>query len=244
MNLDSVKQALLAAHNGGALLDTTDLPVLTEENAYQLQQAIYQQNGPSRYWKTGLLSDGSVFTAPIAEQISQHSPGQFDGNQFNALHVEAELAYRFNRSFSAGQQYSEQEVFAALDQVAVSIEVLDSRLSDWLNANELYHLADNQMNGALVIGSGHGEWQSIDMASQRVELYINDERVFADQGSHPQQDPTVLLAGFVNQCSLRGYDLAEGSWLTTGTWSGYPTAQSGDRVRAIFPGVGEAQLQL
>ena len=217
---------------------------LTEAQAYQIQQTVYKQQGGTPYWKTGVLSDGSVFSAPVSAQNTQFSPARLNGAQFNALHVEAELAFQFNQAFMAGKEYSETEVMAAIEQVCVCIEILDSRLSHWETADEYWHLADNQMNGGMVLGTGIRDWQGINMTQQSFELFINDQIVASDQGSHPQQDPTQLLHDFVNRSTQQGYSLEAGSWVTTGTWSGYPTANPGDIVRVHFSNIGEALLVL
>ena len=219
--------------------------ILSVEQAYLVQRQKMQYLDPNpKHWKIGLMNDGEAFIAPITSQDSQRSPGDFSNRKFNALHVEAELAYRLNTDFLPGQHYSEQQVFAGIDAIAVSIEILDSRLQNWQHASQTLHLADNQMNGALVIGEAIKDWQNIDYARQKVELFINRQLIAEDSGSHPQQDPTSLLSAGVNQGTKRGYKLTAGSWITSGTWSGYPQAKAGDYISVNFLGLGEASLQL
>jgi len=244
--LPQIKQLaaeLTTACNLRAVINT-DLS-LSVDQAYAVQQQKMQYLDPNpKHWKIGLMNDGEVFIAPIASQDSQQSPADYSDRQFNALHVEAELAYRLNTDFLPGQSYSEQQVFAGIDAIAVSIEILDSRLQNWLTASETLHLADNQMNGALAIGDAIKDWQSIDYARQKVQLFINRQLIVEDSGSHPQQDPTSLLCAGVNQGTKRGYTLTAGSWITSGTWSGYPRAKAGDYISVSFSGLGEASLQL
>ncbi len=240
---ETISQSLIEARESGKPVELNC--VVSESDAYAIQMLTNRNLDASPlFWKTGLLSNNSTFCAPIAACNHQASPANFSSHSFNALHVEAELAYRFNTAFELGKTYQEDEVFAALDRVAVAIEVLDSRLANWQVADEFLHLADNQMNGALVIGAEIENWRSIESSSQAVNVFINDELVLADCGSHPQLDPTSLLTGFVNQACQRGYTIAAGTWVTTGTWSGYPRAQAGDLVRVEFPGLGEASVAL
>lgn len=239
----TISQSLIQAHQSGkpVFLDC----VLSEQDAYAIQALSNKSlNANPQFWKTGLLSNNSVFCAPIALSSCQTSLADFSQQRFNALHVEAELAYRFHSGFEAGKSYQEDEVFAAIDNVAVAIEVLDSRLENWQDADEFLHLADNQMNGALVIGSGIGNWQSINISAQTMSLFINDELVITDSGNHLPINPTRLLTAFVNQTCRLGYTMRPGSWVTTGTWSAYPSARPGDQVRVEFPGIGEANVIL
>jgi 2-keto-4-pentenoate hydratase len=130
--------------------------------------------------------------------------------------------------------------------MCVAIEVLDSRLLDWQTAAENLHLADNQMNGALILGTGvpFDAHNPINFSQQGFVLSINDKEVVLDKGSHPQEDPISLVYGFIKEANLRGYDILKGSWVTTGTWSGYPSANAGDRVKVSFSDIGEAALAL
>ncbi|KJZ10326.1 hypothetical protein TW85_20315 [Marinomonas sp. S3726] len=229
-------------------LDAGDL---TLEQAYQVQQmTIEKLDATPKFWKTGLLSNQRSFCAPIANKLYQQSPADFSNNTFNALHVEAELAFRINQDFLAkpeqASNVTEESVLNSLDQMCVAIEVLDSRLLDWQTAAENLHLADNQMNGALILGTGvpFDAHNPINFSQQGFVLSINDKEVVLDKGSHPQEDPISLVYGFIKEANLRGYDILKGSWLTTGTWSGYPSANAGDRVKVSFSDIGEAELIL
>ena len=218
---------------------------IDEDDAYAIQSLVAASMGREpKVWKTGQLSSGAVFCAPIAANKCQFGPANFSARNFAATYVEGELAFRLNRAFEAGKTYSDEEVLQAVDAVAVTIEVLDSRIKNWMEAGELWHLADQQMNGALALGSEVLDWQAIDCATQAVQLYVNGELVVDDAGSHPQLDPRTLLGGFVRQLTSRGYKLLPGSWVTTGTWTGISAAKPGDEVQCVFTGVGQASLTL
>ncbi|OUR74201.1 hypothetical protein A9Q77_04870 [Marinomonas sp. 42_23_T18] len=255
LKIFNLSQQLLDAQNKKeqTLLDKDKISL---EEAYQIQflnNQVLELSDKTRYWKTGILSNGQVFCAPINNALCQTSPANFCHRTFHALHVEAELAFRINRPFLAKDSQvtspSDDQILATIDNVCVSIEVLDSRLRDWQSADEMKHLADNQMNGALVLGQGirfdaMQKEPMINFMEQEVALYINNELVVLDKGSHPQKDPSSLLCDFIREANLRGYDILEDSWVTTGTWSGYPQAKIGDKVKAIFKHLGEAELTL
>lgn len=249
-----LSQQLLAAYHQQKPVNLSD--ELDIDSAYQVQHLnnqLLEAPDKTRYWKTGQLSDGKVFCAPISNNLCKFSPANFSDHKFNALHVEAELAFHINKSFLAkghqDSQASDEKILAAIDKVCVAIEILDSRLENWQTANEYLHLADNQMNGALVLGSEipfdkRENKAQINFIEQTMSLYINDELIVEDKGSHPQQDPTSLLCDFVREANLRGYDIIENSWVTTGTWSGYPKADKGDKVTVAFHNLGDVTLQL
>lgn len=218
---------------------------INEDEAYAIQSLVAaSMDREPKVWKTGQLSSGAVFCAPIAANKCQFGPANFSAQNFAETYVEGELAFRLNRAFEADKTYSDEEVLQAVDAVAVTIEVLDSRLKNWMEAGEFWHLADQLLNGALALGDEVLDWQAIDCATQAVQLSINGELVVNDAGSHPQLDPRTLLGGFVRQLTSRGYTLLPGSWVTTGTWTGLSAVKTGDEVQCVFPGVGQVSLTL
>ncbi|EAQ66970.1 putative hydratase [Marinomonas sp. MED121] len=230
---------------------TLEASDLTLDQAYQVQQlTVKKLDTKPKFWKTGLLSNQRSFCAPIANHLCQQSPANFSGKRFNALHVEAELAFRVNQDFLAlpdqASSVTEESVLNSLDQMCVAIEVLDSRLLDWQTAAENLHLADNQMNGALILGTEvpFDAHNPLNFSQQGFVLSINDNEIVLDTGTHPQGDPVSLIFDFIKEANLRGYDILKGSWVTTGTWSGYPSANAGDKVNVSFQDIGEAELTL
>jgi 2-keto-4-pentenoate hydratase len=131
---------------------------------------------------------------------------------------------------------------ALIDAMSVSIEIVDSRWAQAREAPALHKLADLQSHGALVLG----DWQpmrAVDWASQPCELQIGTQRQFFT-GTHSLGDPTWLLPDWLRHATREGAVLPAGTVVTTGTWCGLPLAQTGDAVRAIFEGIGEARVQL
>ena len=236
------KQLQLAAEtNAGFEANRT----LDEEDAYVIQKLVAAStDGKPKVWKTGFLSTGAVFCAPIAASQCKFGPANFSAQNFPATYVEGELAFRLNRVFEAGRSYSDDDILQSINAVSVAIEVLDSRIKNWMEAGEFWHLADRQLNGALALGGEVLDCKGVDYATQAVQLYVNGELVVDDVGSHPQRDPTTLLAGFVRQLTSRGYTFLPGSWVTTGTWTGLSAVKPGDEVLCIFQGLGQASLRL
>ena len=88
-----------------------------------------------------------------------------------------------------------------------------------------------------------GQFPEIDFRAQRAELWVDGRRVKAVTGAHPYGNPARLLPWARTHAASRG-GLEAGDLVTTGSWTGMDFVRRGAEVRAVFPGVGEAVVQL
>ena len=251
-HIDNLSTELMNAHRTRQLVG--DYPRRSEglslEEAYAVQDKVAEQLWCSQgqriqAWKTGILDNGENFAAPIGPVYLYQSPIKLNAHDFHQVHVEAELTYRLKHDMPSRETpYTENEIADAIESVHVAIEILDSRLQDWESVDKHLALADNQVNGALIIGSGITDWQRVRCIEQAVELIV-DGNILEDRvGSHPQENPFLLMPWAVNHCAIRGAQLCAGDWVTTGTWTGYLKVRPGAEVVVRFPGIGEAQFIL
>ena len=64
------------------------------------------------------------------------------------------------------------------------------------------------------------------------------------RGTQSLGDPAWLLPIWLKHVTRHGATVPRGTVVTTGTWCGLLEAKAGDRVRVVFEGIGEAQIQL
>lgn len=244
-----VQQAVarvLAAYESGRQFEAGDGPQ-TVEQAYAIQDGVARHLWPARRthcWKVGAPDrDTEPYSAPIPPQKVHDSGVRLEAAGFHMIGIEAELAFRVTRSLPVrARAYSEREVCAALGKMCVTLELVDTRLKAWQQTSALWRLADNQISGGLVVGSGISDWQGRDLALQPVRLTVNGA-VLADQrGGHPLADPTRLLPWAVNHLVARNRGLAAGDLITTGSWTGMRFIEPGAEVVASFPGIGDVSL--
>ena len=127
--------------------------------------------------------------------------------------------------------------------MAVSIEIVDSRWQQARDAGALLKLADLQSHGALVLG----EWQAFaqrDWPHQACTVQVGNAAPKRFRGTHSLNDPVWLLPLWLRHVTRHGATVPRGTVVTTGTWCGMLEAHKGDKVRAVFEGVGEAEVQL
>ncbi|MCC2634494.1 MAG: 2-keto-4-pentenoate hydratase-like protein, partial [Ramlibacter sp.] len=107
----------------------------------------------------------------------------------------------------------------------------------------LLKLADQQSHGALVLG----EWRPFaarDWSQQPCIVQIGTGAAQSFRGSLSLVDPTWLLPIWLQHVTRQGATVPRGTIVTTGTWCGMLKAERGDKVKVVFEGIGEAEVQL
>lgn len=251
--IDSAAELLCSAHSKQLQLLPAELPdqlsPASVAEAYAIQDAVARRRwlelgGRTHTWKTGAPSNEAVpYAAPIPPDVVHSSPAALPAGGFHIIGIESELAYRMGRDLPLrGSAYSVAEIMDAVEGVYVAIEVVDTRLKEWQQAGALWQLADNQITGGLVVGSGRSDWRALEPSQQSVELLVDGVPRVSAQGSHPLTDPRPLLYWIANHCTGRNGGLRAGDLVTTGSWTGLLFVEPGARVVARFPGIGEAEV--
>ena len=201
-------------------------------DAYEVQRLVARAlgEGEPRFWKSGGPSRSATLThAALPAAGVMRSPADARAMHFNFRWIEAEIALRLGRA-------------RAPEAMCVSIEIVDSRWTENVDAPPLARLADLQSHGALVLG----DWvpfEQRDWSRQRCEVSIGAQQE-GFTGSHSLGDPAWLLPAWLEHAERHGLERVEGAVVTTGTWCGMLRVNAGDLVIVRFPGIGEARVQL
>lgn len=219
--------------------------------AYAAQAAVAQsfgwfRNGPPRHWKSGGGSRAALMThAALPPEGVWLSPADGSAWPFRLRGIEAEIALRLGQDVAPERAHTVDlaQASALVDAMCVSIEIVDSRWQEGLDAPDLAKLADLQSHGALVLG----DWQPFaprDWSAQTCRVQIGAQPMFERRGTHTMGDPAYVLLAWLRHLTRDGEVVAAGTIVTTGTWVGILDAEASDLVRAEFPGIGAASVQL
>ncbi len=214
--------------------------------AYEVQDAVagglgWFAGAPARHWKSGGSSRDAVLThAPLPPEGVWPSPADAGKWPFRLRGIEAEIALRLAREVTPAMAQN-LDAATLIDAMCVSIEIVDSRWIEGLEAPALAKLADLQSHGALVLG----EWRPFearDWAAQECRVQIGEQTPIRRRGSHALADPTYVLPAWLRHVTRDGRSVAAGTVVTTGTWVGILNATAGERVLASFEGIGQAPM--
>lgn len=251
---DAVIEALLNARRTLQPADAAPLlkALVTPDDAYLVQTAVanelggFDADGVALHWKSGGPSRSAPLGhSPLPPAGVWQSPADARPWPFRLRLIEAEVALRLGRAVDAelAATLDDTSAPALVDAMTVSIEIVDSRWQQSLQAPPLLRMADLQSHGALVLGTWVPFDAARDWSKQRCEVHIGGV-VSEFHGTHSLGDPAYVLTAWLQHATADGVVLPAGTVVTTGTWCGAPQAQAGDAVRVVFDGIGEASVQL
>ena len=244
-NVETIANLLIEAHRQSRQIAAPPpgAEPATRAEAFAIQDRVCAALGGAGGWKTGAPSSEALpIAAPLLASLIGPSPADLPASRFHAIGVEAELAFRFARALPRrGEAYTPDEVAEAIESLHVSIEVVDSRFGDWAQSDDMWKLADNQVNGYFVYGPAVTDWRGLDLEHAPVELLIDGKvAVSHDNGSNSAGDPMRVVTWLANHLAETREGLQAGAIVTSGSCTGLVWVEPGTRVTARFPGIGEA----
>jgi 2-keto-4-pentenoate hydratase len=238
--------------------------------AYAIQQAVLAGLGESTgAWKIGAKAPGAAASgAPIPASLVLASATRVARAGFFRVLLELEIAFRFAEAIEPRREaYARDEVLARVGVVLPTLEIVDSRFSEWPNVAPLAQLADAQNNGALV--TGHpvpyaGFARGFDFVSPELEFTFDGKSLMRQApgnpvagnpvagipvagiplAGNPVGDPRELLVWFVNHCAAMGITIEPEWTITTGSYVGAHRIDHPGIVHGRFDGLGDVEIEL
>jgi 2-keto-4-pentenoate hydratase len=193
-------------------------------------------------WKVGAANrDAEPLAASIFPHRLAFGTTRFPPGFFRAPAAEAEIAFRFGKDLPARVLlYSREEIVDAIASAHVAMELVDTRLADAEAAGPWWRLADNLLNGALVIGDEITDWRSLDFSRQRAQVLDGELRLADTLGRPPLDDLFCCLPWWIAHVG----GARSGDIVTTGAWNGAHRVTAPGHVRVVFPGLGASSAFL
>jgi 2-keto-4-pentenoate hydratase len=220
--------------------------------AYRIQDLLAEELGvPVGGWKIGC-------TSPAARKIMK-SRGPFAGRIFAprifesgitlpagsypTRGLEGEFAFRLAKPLPPRKRaYSVAAVTAAVGSMHLAIEIVHSRFGDMLKVGTPSVIADQGVNGALILGPPVPRWRTRAFEKQDVRMIVNGKVVGQGTGADCLGHPLKSLTWLANLMRGRG-GLPAGALISTGTCCGMYRAAPGDRARADFGKLGAVEVR-
>lgn len=230
---------LLAARERGAGIPWRDVLPADRAEAYAIQDATLARLGPIGGWKVGAKSpEAEPTAAPLPAGGILASGVALTGPAWRLRGVEAEVALRVARDVVGGMVTPD-----SFDAVFSAIEVVETRLADFVGSDPLAQLADLQSHGALVLGAPSAiRPEELDLREIEAEQRFGGQVVAATRGGNAARDLWRLLHWLAAHCEARGQPLRAGQIVTTGSMTGMLFAEAGVPVEVSLRGIGEVRL--
>ncbi|BAJ28191.1 MULTISPECIES: fumarylacetoacetate hydrolase family protein [Kitasatospora] len=150
-----------------------------------------------------------------------------------APRVEAEIAVRLGADL-AGPHVDLAAVRAAVSEVFLALEVIDTRYGDWQITLE-DSVADNASAARFVTGPPVVADRLADLGAERIEVHIDDALASTGYGRDVLGDPLRPLVWLAQRLTALGSGLSAGDVVLPGSVHASIPLQPGTTVRASSP---------
>jgi 2-keto-4-pentenoate hydratase len=150
--------------------------------------------------------------------------------------IEPEVAFVLKKPL-AGPGVTAAHVAQAVDYAVPSLEIIDSRVTDWRIALA-DTIADNASSAAVVLGATRWRLSDIDMVDAVVEVTRNGETVANGTTGAVMGNPLEAVAWLANALGARGQSLQPGHVVLPGSCTAAIAIGAGDSVTASFAKAG------
>ncbi|HWS35935.1 MAG TPA: 2-keto-4-pentenoate hydratase [Actinoplanes sp.] len=226
-----------------------DHPGLTAEDAYAIQlHNIRRRSARVVGHKVGLSSRAMQEMMGVDEPDYGHLLADMrltedvavDTARYCYPRVEIEVAFLLGADLP-GADCTEQDVLAATEAFAPSIELIDSRIIDW-RISLADTIADNASSAGFVVGESRVPPQEVDPRGIAAALWRGDEQVAAGRSDAVLGNPVTAVAWLARKVARFGVRLRAGHLILPGACARAVDARPGDEFRAEFSGLGEVRL--
>jgi 2-keto-4-pentenoate hydratase len=155
--------------------------------------------------------------------------------------VEVEVAFILGETLP-GEGCTEQDVLAATEWVAPSIELIDSRIQNW-NIKIGDTIADNASSAGFILGPERVRPADIDLRSIEARLRCNGEQVAEGRSDAVLGNPVTAVAWLARKVASFGVTLEAGHVILPGSVHRAIDAHPGDAFEAEFDGLGTVRLE-
>lgn len=249
MDVSALAERLTTARTSRAAIPqlSDDSPDLDLESGYAVQRLLREGRGPLVGWKLGVTSrakqqqvgvDAPIYGFLAADHVLDAGEPLEVAQHINPR-CEPEIVLVMGRDLS-GEQVTATEVLAATAGVAVGIEVLDSRYTDYrFKMPDV--VADNASAGRYLLGTPVPP-AGIDLRLVGVVLEHNGEVVATASGAASLGHPAAAVAWLVRSLARSGEGLRAGDVVLSGGLTAAVPVSAGDVVVATIDRLGSVEL--
>jgi 2-keto-4-pentenoate hydratase len=155
--------------------------------------------------------------------------------------IEVEIGYVLGASLP-GAGCTEADVLAATEYIVPSLELIDSRITDW-RIKLADTIADNASSAGVILGDARRTPAELaaagtDLANIDAVLYRGEAEVARGNTSAVLGNPTACVAWLARKVADFGVKLEAGHLIIPGSCTRAIDARPGDTFRAEFAGLG------
>ncbi len=251
---------LLRAERTGEQIGLLTLrhPEMGMDDAYEVQNAIYRQKlAEGRKvigWKIGLTSKAMQYALNIDipdsgilfDDMAFEHGGTVPEGRFIQPRIEAEIAFVM-MSAVGGKNVTREDIIAATDYVAPSIEILDTRIQrvdpESGKARTVFDtISDNAANAGIVLGAERHAVDAFDLRWVGALTFRNGEIEETGLGAGVLNDPVESVVWLARRMAQYGQYIEPGQIILSGSFIRPVECPSGTEIHADFGPFGSVDI--
>lgn len=262
MSIDhaAIAADLLAAEKSGTQIGllTKRFPDIGMDDAYAIQNAIHDakiQSGRSVIgWKIGLTSKAMQYALKIDipdsgilfDDMAFDHATKIPKGRFIQPRIEAEIAFVMKAPIGHADVTREQ-VLAAIDYVAPSIEILDTRVervdAQTGETRKIFDtISDNAANAGIVLGPQKHDVSAVDLRWVGVITSRNGEVEETGLGAGVLNDPIESVVWLARRMAGYGQKIEPGHVILSGSFIRPVECPSGSHITTDFGSFGSVEI--
>jgi 2-oxo-hept-3-ene-1,7-dioate hydratase len=256
---EAAASALLTAEQARQQIGLLSMryPGMDMDDAYAVQSALVELKKAAGRgvigWKIGLTSKAMQYALGIDipdsgvlfdDMLFAHG-AKVPAGRFIQPRIEAEIAFKVNSSLEGS--VSRDEVLAATEFVAPSIEILDTRIlradpASGRARNVCDTISDNAANAGIVLGPQRHAPGDFDLRWVGSIVSRNGEVEETGLGAGVLNDPVAGIVWLVRRLADYGQKVEAGQIVLSGSFIRPIECPSGSQIRADFGPFGEVEI--
>lgn len=223
------------------------------DRAIRLQCAVTKELGWEQAgWKIGCTSERAQkalnaqgpFHGTIFANRVYRSGEMFPTTPENKRVVEPEVCFTMEKALPPrGNDYTVDEVMAAVAHVCVAIEIVNPRTPKGFGDAVPWFIVDGGLNEGIVLGEARKPLDRADYAALRGQVWWNGREMQGGVGANALGGGDLALIWLANHLNGHGLGLKEGDIITTGVITEFFSAALGDDIDVRFEHLGGVTMK-
>jgi|GEM_PF-1535015 len=213
---DSLASALIAAHDGGPLVDGANVTNVPADmvGVYELQDQVMAGIGPSGGWKIVAGAEGDPICSPIPSNRFFADGAELRASHHRIFLGEVEVAVLLGSDLVG--EVSAAEAEAAIASVNPALEMIANPFVDRDATPRNLQLGDLQSNGAVVVGPAVSNDIRTALEALPVTLIADGKIIHETDKGASFQAIVAALVWLAPRAEKRGFPLKAGDTIITG----------------------------
>lgn len=257
---EAAAEALLGAEKSGRQIGLLSLrhPDMNMDDAYAIQNAIYRaklaEGRRVTGWKIGLTSRAMQMALNINipdsgilfDDMVFKDGATIPNGRFIQPRIEAEIAFIMKSELS-GETVTRDEVIAATDYVAPSLEILDTRIlradpATGQARNVFDTISDNAANAGVVLGAQRHAVDGLDLRWTGALVFRDGQIEETGLGAGVLNDPVESVVWLARRMAQYGQTIKPGQIVLSGSFIRPVECPTGTSIHADFGAFGMVEI--